>query len=577
MIRSFPKALYLLLVGLVAGAMIVACGTPDECQSTNDCKSKGADYVCDGSSGTKKCVQKADPNKCDPACAADETCNAGKCEKTATGPCGGKTCAADEECQNDACVKKTTPDCQTDADCATDGSKVCKSGKCEDAPTTGCASDAECQNGQKCDTGNKTCVDCLSDTDCATGKTCKSNKCEDAPPTGCTSDADCAAGETCDTTVTPGVCKTAPAGTKEAGEECNNDCKAGHQCINFGQTAGAACMQTCNADADCAANTYRKTCRQFSLSDGNGGTTQQGFCIGFAKKGDKCGYTKVGKNQGPCEGGLTPPLYCSAQDSTCKEAVVQTNEGDPCNKQDDNTEPPKICDNDAGLACDEATGTCKKATIAKEGEECDLSGTNNNGQPILCEKDHLCISFAQDGSRNRCHKTCAADADCPTAKTTCLELLSNGGKICMNDTCTADADCPWSNYTCGTLQSGGKLCLPSEVPGPVPFGGLCKTPTKQFGCNTDANNGGDASLFCLRVTDANGNPAAQGYCSSDCTQSGTCPSYSNSAGTAIPATCVQLNQAGAKGCVFPCGQPGQTCPDGLTCQNIGGQQLCLAP
>ena len=47
-------------------------------------------------------------------------------------------------------------------------------------------------------------------------------------------------------------------------------------------------------------------------------------------------------------------------------------------------------------------------------------------------------------------------------------------------------------------------------------------------------------------------------------------------GTVIPSTCVQIAMDGGSACLFPCDQPGQQCPGGLTCQNVG-IQVCLAP
>lgn len=54
------------------------------------------------------CGDKPDPNTCSPACAADETCNNGKCEKKTDPNVCDPACGTDEECKAGKCEKKAT-------------------------------------------------------------------------------------------------------------------------------------------------------------------------------------------------------------------------------------------------------------------------------------------------------------------------------------------------------------------------------------------------------------------------------------------------------------------------------------
>lgn len=566
------RVLYALICGLLClflGAFLVGCTgggvvSPDEeCQNNADCKaSRGPSFRCVVKGDKRMCELVLGPKACDPACAINQTCVEGKCLDNTALCFGDLDCKPNQTCQNKRCVDKPCT-CQTDADCARDGSKSCKDCQCvdktgpclcksnADCPNPGetcqdcscvlvCRSDADCRAGLKCTNGicksapcgcltdadcpsgnvcrECQCLECATDRDCPVGRSCTGNRC--VPSCGCVSDADCPMGTLCREC----QCIRENQG-RDVGQTCDersSPCKDGLICLAV-EDGTQLCIQRCSSDRDCAANAFRKTCQAFSVRGG-----QQSFCVGLANKGERCGFAGVGSRQAIC--------------------------------------PPNgnlICE--AGICQERPSGT------GKEGESC-----GNNGQGSTCASDLICLSFSQGGSLNRCHRRCDPNkkGECTYPGTKCLPLLQGGQGICMDDTCTKDSDCAYPNYACRDFPNtgSGKLCFPKEESGPVGFGGLCGQPASTKGCNTDANKGGDPNLFCL-VANQQG---SDGYCSYICTQTNTCPKYVTKDGRAIQATCVQIGQDGSKACLFPCGQPGQTCPDNLTCQNVG-QQVCLAP
>jgi hypothetical protein len=174
-----------------------------------------------------------------------------------------------------------------------------------------------------------------------------------------------------------------------------------------------------------------------------------------------------------------------------------------------------------------------------------------------CEAGLLCVIFSSGAFQGVCLPIVpACTAGACAAGRLCLGL--SGGKGACAFDCKATA-CP-AGTECVSIASGDKICGPEPTYGPVAFGGLCSTPASELGCQE--------GLTCL-VAQAE----AQGFCSPDCTASGTCPPYVNGAGKSIPATCMEVSST-QKFCLFPCGGIGQTCPDGLSCSGSG---ICLAP
>jgi hypothetical protein len=286
-------------------------------------------------------------------------------------------------------------------------------------------------------------------------------------------------------------------------------------------------------------------------------------CLGEGQKGSKCGFEGLG--QSICKRSQNPPLYCNNK-GNCDETVVQKKAGDACNTETDNTDPLKICDSSLGLVCG-AQGTCVVADQADEGQQCDPDG-KTLGKQVLCKTGMICVGFTFGSiTANHCHKECDTSKSNCASGTSCLALSGGGTRgVCLTTNCISDADCPLTNYQCAQTTGGQKICFPPYPTGPKDFGQICGTPVNTKGCKKD--------LFCIKGNSSD----PEGFCTSECTQTNTCPSYTNAQGKSITAQCTAINTQGDKACLFPCGQPGQICPDGLACKPItGGDQICLAP
>ncbi|MCK6512960.1 hypothetical protein L6R29_23770 [Myxococcota bacterium] len=405
-------------------------------------------------------------------------------------------------------------------------------------------------------------------------------------------------------------------------------CQAGLICLGITQTE-ARCFQDCTDNqAVCAANTDGRTNCEVVTQDGS-----VSVCLNNnATEGQACGFGN--KSQARCKEDTTTPnvdLYCSTTTQKCTKPDIKKNVGDPCNRENDNSEPLKLCDRGAAkpLACDPNTGTCIEQTIVGTLEKC--------GGVKGCGNDDVCVGFddGNGGTVSYCLKKCTPGptSTCP-GSAECLTLNSGGGacrwagslqqnaacqqldttkdKIDTAGLCAGGLQCIGLNgtkaiciqiwegtcttpgKTCGTgtkcvgLQSstgttfggcfsdcaGGKACpiglecstdlgdaCLAEIPiGPIGLGDICSKATTKA-----TTEGCQKGLFCLGLTGA-----SNGVCSKDC---GVDPSTCNGA-TGGTMTCIEINPStGAKACVFPCSQAGQTCPTGTTCNSGAG--VCL--
>ncbi|MCK6513177.1 hypothetical protein L6R29_24880, partial [Myxococcota bacterium] len=404
-------------------------------------------------------------------------------------------------------------------------------------------------------------------------------------------------------------------------------CPSGLLCLGISQTE-ARCFQDCTSNqAVCAANTDGRTNCEVVTQDGS-----VSVCLNNnATEGQGCGFNNA--SQARCKDDpntANPDLYCSLITQKCVKTDIRTNVGDLCNRENDNTEPIKICDRGATkpLACDPNTGTCVEQIIVGTLEKC--GGTKG------CSPSDTCVGF-DDGNGatvSYCLKKCTpGGAACPN-NAECLTLNSGGGacrwagplqqnalckaldtttnKIDTTQLCVGGLDCIGLNGTkpiCiqlwqGNCQTPGKTCAigtkcvglqgangttygscfadcangtpcptglecsPNlgdaclgEAPvGPVALGGVCSQDAAKI-----TTEGCQKNIFCLGIPNA-----PKGVCSKDCTAN---PSACNGA-TGGTMTCIEINPStGAKACVFPCSQAGQTCPTGTTCNSGAG--VCL--
>ena len=402
------------------------------------------------------------------------------------------------------------------------------------------------------------------------------------------------------------------------------DCQAGLICLGVTEQGEARCFQDCTSnDGLCAANSDGRTACET--------VTESGIkvCLNTnAAKDADCGF--LNKSQARCRASQTPPLYCSPTTQKCTEAVVQNSVGDPCNRENDNSEPLKLCNGSATppLACDPSSGVCVEQTIVGTLEKC--------GGIKGCAADDVCVGF-QDGTGGTvsyCLKGCTpgAGASCP-GNAECLTLNSGGGAcrwagaLQQNDACE-ELDTTKDKIDTTNLCAGGLQCLGLNGTKPICiqiWEGTCQTPGKTCnqgdkcvplqstsgttfgGCFSDCSGGkacpgdlecsaglGDACLgetpvgpvaqggVCStdpsRVTTEGCQKdlfclglenAPRGICSRDCASSAAVCSS-----TTPPMECIEINpQTGSRACVFSCSQPGQTCPTGTTCNSQFG--ICL--
>lgn len=285
-------------------------------------------------------------------------------------------------------------------------------------------------------------------------------------------------------------------------------------------------------------------------SDGGGGG---GDALGdsdteYLGRYDDCGFggpqcepplTCVGNCQLPCSAGCPEGEECIDLGGFGSAGVcgVRGGEGDPCD-----ITMGQFCDE--GLNCVE--GECAAPTVSGEGEACGGFGEQ-------CAEGLSCV-FTGLG-QGICQATCGEGGACDEGEV-CIGGGFGGRGNCFED-CdpTTDPECSDNvTYECRTaFGSSDAACLPriGEPPGDVAFGEPC---------------GGDArcaeGLFC---------PGLQGaYCTKTCAGAGDCPT--EPAGS----ECVNLVVQGV--CAFTCpGGDDSECPEGMTCNDLFGQQLCAWP
>lgn len=569
---------------------------PSSCSQDSDCaKCSGNKTSC----VNNICAEKTTPT-CPSSCSQDSDC--AKCSNNKTScvnnvcaekivPACPASCSQDADCakcpddktscSNSVCAKKAGPTCpavcRKDSDCSPcpTGKQFCVAGVCDAKPVcpSSCSKNSDCS---ACPVGKQSCVagvcggtttcpsSCSVHSDCAkcTGNkiACVGGVCSKPVtcPASCSSDAQCiACGGHYGCRQSKCQLKLPPS--SGPGQTCSSSkpCKTGELCIEADGVS--TCFQDCSSKPSaCTSNTDGRTaCRPFAR-DSSGNVIS--VCLGVSKKGGACGYSFL--QQADCQGGLNPPLYCAAN-KTCKEGVLQTKAGDPCNTSTDQSDPRKLCDRSKQLVCDEKTGKCAGITHAKEGEECDASG-QVLGKIIICDPNVAgltCIQFSSTEKISRCHRTCTPSASNQCSHKTglsCEPLLSGGRGLCMDKVCTKNSDCVFANYVCAPRQTGGNMCFPPIPDGPKTFGQVCGSPSRTEGCKKN--------LDCLRFLQSK-----KGYCSPDCTAAGsTCPTLGG-----IASVCRQVFSNGDKACIFPCGAPGQVCPSGLTCSSR--LNICIGP
>lgn len=491
----------------INGACKAPVVCPANCTTHTDCA------VCSG--GKTSCLQGVcgNPLTCPASCAADADCLA--CSD-------GKT-----SCLNGACGKAICPSrCARDRDCelCSDKRTLCLRAACRARPTTcpqSCWIDDDCAG---CATGKQSCVagvcgkvECTADQSCPVGKKCVWKACVEPPSVG----------------------QSCPDGT----------CPDGMACWS------GSCFQNCTSNPSiCQSNTDGRT---FCLPAFVKNNRQVSLCFAAAKEGELClGASFNTSRQAFCETGQEPYLYCNSL-GVCESAQSQNKVGAICSRRGDPTEPIRVCNREAGLACDERGNVpkCVQANTVGIGAQCDPYGILGS-VPTLCSGNLLCIPFYPPYAVGRCHSSCTVGKQdaCPLSGDACVPLSYPGNRqgVCLQQGCTDS--CQLTGYECRSGQ-----CFPPRPEGNTGFGQSC----------------GDA--ICQKDLECwSPSGRGQGYCTPVCTNDGGCPPYRDGNGKLLQASCVRISQS-KRYCIFVC-QPGNQnadCPASTTCTNVTGGYICL--
>jgi hypothetical protein len=500
------------------------------------------DQVCDTT--TKKCVTCTLDSHC-PAYSGqvciDGVCQAGcrtssSCSRTTpyckipvgvqTGSCvqclsaGLEQCPAGEECDvaTGKCLPKTSTACASPGDCALGSYCDLAQKKC----VLGCLSDRDCPSkAPRCDTTAKSCMICVNDGHCSTGKICEKNQCID----GCRSSRDCdTRSPSCDTTAS--VCYR-PCATE-------SDCKVSYSTSKCDVTAGR-CVG-CVVDADCYTP---QTCQN-----------QKCAYISCTQDAD-CPAKTVCQTSGKiCVAGCRQDSDCTTAGQIC--VSQQCRSGCRSDATCTSTTGYKYCVNTTCVQCRQDSD-CAYGSRCTQGycsKGCDVSGGDAYCQMLYgrlgqnrchfasgrcvqcvgnyhCTVGQVCVKYicVEDRLATLC-KTCQSDADC-------------GGNLCIGypcaqtpkekacgAACDAKTPCP-EGYRCATLSPAGKpikQCVPLLFDDRCngKFGGSCSGVLSFRKACMGSGSSDPASCGLPDIYDAYC-PMMTGSCTTFCRTSSDCP------------------------------------------------------
>ena len=151
-----------------AGACVPSAGS---CPAADVCHAAG---TCNTSTGS--CTAGAPvtgPCNDNDACTVNDSCQSGTC-KGSPKPCSAVACQTNTGCSNGTCLTTPAQDGTSDPLCLNSNYPVCVGGSCQQ-----CYSSSNCKgNLPNCNTATHTCVECVSDANCAakTTKSCDTTK-----------------------------------------------------------------------------------------------------------------------------------------------------------------------------------------------------------------------------------------------------------------------------------------------------------------------------------------------------------------------------------------------------------------
>lgn len=344
-------------------------------------------------------------------------------------------------------------------------------------------------------------------------------------------------------------CYTGPPGTSGIGI-----CKPGTQTCQNGQWGTCTGVvvpgsEICNDGIDNNCNgQVDENCQSNSklhqACNGNTDCDSGQVCIAFQGQSQGVCFQDCSASSGICASNTDGRNACTAYAITPQSQTISV-----CAKE---VSTGSSCDVTKSVVCRQGNacigGTCQTVVTSTEGQACDPQATT----PVLCDSNLTCVGFGA-GFPNICLRTCdkSNPSSCGSGYT-CVSLSSGTG-ACLQTGCTSSTQCLYTDHACvNDSNLGTTACYPLASPGPVGFGGVCAYGNVATQCQK--------GLTCLGLQ-----TASNGFCSHDCTNTGTCP------GSPSGAQCVTINSSGQKACLFPC----TSCPSSLKCNTT--YNYCFPP
>ena len=402
------------------------------------------------------------------------------------------------------------------------------------------------------------------------------------------------ANETCDKGIAAGMAGACPTQCND-NDACTNDALVGNadqcsaMCSNVGNTScvsGDGCCPAncttandsdcqlngtifgaaCTNDAECGASNVCLT----EMNSGNPG----GYCTLGCQSDNDCG------NNAFCSGGICLPS-CTTN-ANCRAGYSCSDfygTGNTCNRDTALAEPGGSCMDDANCQSSIFGAVCF-TEVSNPNFADGFCTLNCLGDDDSCQAGSTCTGIgpdAQGADRFICSDKCVADADCRTGYL-CTDFDSDGQTECWpgatgmglpGSACTAVQDCAGGDV--GLCASGADF-----------VDGYCTTDCTQTGCaaGSECTALSPTASFCLDSCDVNvANDCRSGYSCVDMDNNNTTecfPIATGSAGIGSSCTAVQDCAGGQDGfCLTNGFMDGYCSIDCTNDPNVCGADNCI--